>query len=90
MYANKDQGGLYIPNIQYQYTSHKIACVKRLVCQSESDGAKLDIMLTYDQLCAKYQVNMNFMQISSVVSAFPGLYKYNRNVSQSLNQAHLI
>ncbi len=46
--------------------------------------------MTYDQLCVKYQVNINFMQIFSVVSAIPRVWKYNRNVTYSLNQVHLI
>ncbi len=48
------------------------------------------IMLTYDQFCAKYQVDINFMLFCSVISAIPRVCKYNRNVAQSLNQAHLI
>ncbi len=47
-------------------------------------------MLTYDQFCAKYQVNINFMKFFSVVSAIPRVWKYNRNVAQSFNQAHFI
>ncbi len=48
------------------------------------------IMLTYDQFCAKYQVNIIFMQFFSEVSAIRRVWKYNRNVAQSLNQVHLI
>ncbi len=47
-------------------------------------------MLRYDQFCAKYQVNINFMQIFSVVSVIPRVWKYNKNVAQSLNQVHHI
>ncbi len=39
MFANKDQGGLNMPNIQYQDT-----WVKRLVCQSKSNWAKLALV----------------------------------------------
>ncbi len=44
MFANKDEGGLNMPNIQYQDTSLKIAWVKRLVCQSESSWTKLALV----------------------------------------------
>ncbi len=44
MFANKDQGGLNMPNIQYQDMSLKIAWVKSLVCQFESDWAKLALV----------------------------------------------
>ncbi len=44
MLANKDESGLNMPNIQYQDTSLKIAWVQRLVCQSESNWAKLAIV----------------------------------------------
>ncbi len=47
-------------------------------------------MLTYDQFSVKYMLNINFMQFFSVVSAIPRVLKYNRNIEQSLNQAHLI
>ncbi len=44
------------------------------------------IMLRYDQFCATYPVNINFMQFFSVVNVIPRVWKYNRNVAQSLNQ----
>ncbi len=44
MYANKDQGGLNMPNIQYQDTSLTIAWVKRLVYKSEYNWAKLALV----------------------------------------------
>ncbi len=57
-----------------------IQCIKEL---KDDRG----IMLTYDQFCAKYQVNIKFVLFFSVVSAIPRDWKYNRNVAQSLNQA---
>ncbi len=44
MFANKDQGRLNMPNIQYQETPLKIAWVKRLLCQSESNWATLALV----------------------------------------------
>ncbi len=48
------------------------------------------IMLRYDQFCATYQGNINFMQFLSVVSVIPRVWNYNRNIAQSLNQVHHI
>ncbi len=46
MYTSKDQGGLNMPNIQYQDTSLKIAWVKRLVCQIELGKVSISPLTT--------------------------------------------
>ncbi len=48
------------------------------------------IVLRYDQFCATYQVNINFMHFLSVISVIPRVWKYNRNIAQSLYQVHHI